>query len=675
MTVNFQKIFKSKVNLFCSIVLISFLMSMFLVIFTHGRAIVYYLHQDKIDSFMDLFKCIAEQKNNWHLNNYPALSMLHFKFFYSIIPEDFWVSSITDRENGFLLRGSLYGQAILFSFLSFFLVPFVFCTSNFLKKYNVKSSVVILTLIFSGPFLFSFERANVIIYSFLFSLFFYFYKDSKNKVLCEFSLISLAISINLKLYPVFFGLFLFYEKRWKDILKCLIYSLILFFLPMLFFPAGFGETIYLFKGVLRFGGLASNNNFPSFSSLCLAKLNSLSFFDIPVHNFLRIAGYRGNNGSGLVLSIQNLCNLFTFFFSNLLYGDSVQNNAIASFMAKYHVSSLLLGINLVMITVIFVFSKKSWCKWFSLTSFIVMFTGAASSVYILLFVAISLFDFLISDDDSRLATVLFGLIFSFLSLPYKIDASVYFVSAGFVIVLMAYYVLYFYVFLIAVGNLEFIKRRVKLCICVFSLTVITVIVACFMFVTHSKAFEGTRLNPFKISSAEDLIYLSFTVNNGFNYKNCYFVQTKDIDLQNVEFTPIGISGFGKYFEGSYNGKNHKIKNLMITKIGGEVGLFGRLYGTVKNLTIESGLIEGTYLGAFTSGGSSDALIKNCINKASVNGIRAGGICDNFAGSVVNCKNLGLTNGKKNGLVVSYSARYTHNIYPNDLPDTYLGDKD
>ena len=56
-----------------------------------------------------------------------------------------------------------------------------------------------------------------------------------------------------------------------------------------------------------------------------------------------------------------------------------------------------------------------------------------------------------------------------------------------------------------------------------------------------------------------------------------------------------------------------------------------------NLGIESGEISGACCGSFAShAASSSACIINCYSKAKVNASRAGGIVDNFIGSVINC---------------------------------------
>ena len=165
--------------------------------------------------------------------------------------------------------------------------------------------------------------------------------------------------------------------------------------------------------------------------------------------------------------------------------------------------------------------------------------------------------------------------------------------------------------------------------------------------------EGTADNPYIISSFGDLKLLQELVNSGNDFSNCYFLQTTNIDMENIKWTPIGLISDNRYFGGIYNGGGHYIKNLYIDT--DYAGLFGALGGTIANLGIESGNIKGTFSGSIanTIVGSS-ALIINCYNKASVNGYRAGGIVDSFSGGTVsNCwTNADLTGEKIGGIISS-----------------------
>ena len=68
-----------------------------------------------------------------------------------------------------------------------------------------------------------------------------------------------------------------------------------------------------------------------------------------------------------------------------------------------------------------------------------------------------------------------------------------------------------------------------------------------------------------------------------------FVLTKDINLGDAEWTPIGkLNDNSKHFEGTFDGQGHVISNMRITKGVNGAALFKSIAGTVtiKNVTIE-----------------------------------------------------------------------------------------
>ncbi len=183
--------------------------------------------------------------------------------------------------------------------------------------------------------------------------------------------------------------------------------------------------------------------------------------------------------------------------------------------------------------------------------------------------------------------------------------------------------------------------------------------------------KGTAEDPCLIPDKEALETLRDLVNEGEAFEGIYFRQSDDIDLEEEEWIPIGVFGSGNYFGGIYDGGAHRIMNLRVSAgINGfpsNGGLFGVLDGTVRNLGIESGLIEGDYVGAITSHGTSRAMILNCYNKATVRGTgRAGGIVDNLGeGAVINCVNFGQVEAPVSACAVSYDAGWIISVYPHE----------
>lgn len=173
---------------------------------------------------------------------------------------------------------------------------------------------------------------------------------------------------------------------------------------------------------------------------------------------------------------------------------------------------------------------------------------------------------------------------------------------------------------------------------------------------NSLTGNGTLENPYLISNAAELVIFRDAVNCGYDFNGEYVFQTEDIDLSEETWIPIGQVSSDNYFNGTYNGQGHKILNLN-TISSGDNGLFGMLGGTVVNLGIESGKIKGSNCGSIASQAASDsALIANCYSKATVNATRAGGIADDFSGSIIGCWSDCELNGDVTGGIASYNAK-------------------
>lgn len=137
---------------------------------------------------------------------------------------------------------------------------------------------------------------------------------------------------------------------------------------------------------------------------------------------------------------------------------------------------------------------------------------------------------------------------------------------------------------------------------------------------------GTAEDPYLISDASQLRWFAAQVNDSGKNSICAQL-TNDIDLNNVEWTPIGQYARNAY-NGTFDGQYHEIKNLKITgSASNHYGLFGVVStGTVKNLTA-SGEVSVTsnnssygiaaIVGCMNDG--SAGTVENCINKANVSG--------------------------------------------------------
>ncbi|MCL2040517.1 MAG: T9SS type A sorting domain-containing protein [Bacteroidales bacterium] len=164
---------------------------------------------------------------------------------------------------------------------------------------------------------------------------------------------------------------------------------------------------------------------------------------------------------------------------------------------------------------------------------------------------------------------------------------------------------------------------------------------------------GTQSDPYLIESAANLAYLASVVNSGTNTQNIYYRTTVNIDLNNLQWIPIGDEG--SHFSGNLDGNKHTIANLYINGYSGHGGLFGRINdGSVKNVGIvgnSSIVLTKRSVGAIVGYCTGNVEISNCYNTGSIStygGSSVGGIVGYYNGeywegntlTISNCYNTG-----------------------------------
>ncbi len=176
--------------------------------------------------------------------------------------------------------------------------------------------------------------------------------------------------------------------------------------------------------------------------------------------------------------------------------------------------------------------------------------------------------------------------------------------------------------------------------------------------------SGTKEDPYRIATAEQLALLAKDVNSGAVSKSHtkeYFILTADIDLSGHVWTPLGYEsyasggGSAQSFNGYFDGNGKKITGLYVDERAGDeygknrnAGLFGCVSAVstepvIQNLIIEDGIVlagdggidedygAGLLVGKITVLGNNVefAAIKNCTVSGEVNSTRyAGGLVGN-----------------------------------------------
>ncbi len=127
--------------------------------------------------------------------------------------------------------------------------------------------------------------------------------------------------------------------------------------------------------------------------------------------------------------------------------------------------------------------------------------------------------------------------------------------------------------------------------------------------------DGSESAPYQIATGAELAYLAQQVNAGNGYADKYFILTDDIDLEDIDWIPIGhIYPDYLYFYGHFDGDGHIISNLKVTGTFDNTGLFGGLTsGSVTNLHLENVncVVSGSdYVGGL-AGDNYTSSIRNC----------------------------------------------------------------
>ncbi|MBR1713283.1 MAG: hypothetical protein IJ722_07755 [Alloprevotella sp.] len=162
----------------------------------------------------------------------------------------------------------------------------------------------------------------------------------------------------------------------------------------------------------------------------------------------------------------------------------------------------------------------------------------------------------------------------------------------------------------------------------------------------------------EISTADQLAALAEAVNGGNDFRESTIILTADINLRDYEaWTPIGT--MTNDFQGTFDGKGHRITNLRVradaVETGFVAGLFGRVgaAGVVQDVTVgnlsvwieDTGGYEDIACMVGAIAGRNDGSIVGCANRGVAvygnwNHAYVGGIAGYNAGTVENCYNLG-----------------------------------
>ena len=228
---------------------------------------VFFLKTDNF--FADFFNVmIYVSDNDIYHNTINGLGQkIYFPLTYMFMDifsgfEDF---SVLDLYNCYSKPHAMMA-CLIFTYLS---ITVYLYSLNKLVKLNSTQTLIIA---FSSVFLFTIERGNPIMIAAAFSFFFLAYKDHKNFIIRRFALLCLCLAVVLKGYPVLFGLYLLYEKKYKDILICTVFTSLLVILPFLYFEHGFANIPQLISNVQEHNNAYQTSIYPRYGMVVFTQI-------------------------------------------------------------------------------------------------------------------------------------------------------------------------------------------------------------------------------------------------------------------------------------------------------------------------------------------------------------------------------------------------------------------
>ena len=165
--------------------------------------------------------------------------------------------------------------------------------------------------------------------------------------------------------------------------------------------------------------------------------------------------------------------------------------------------------------------------------------------------------------------------------------------------------------------------------------------------------EGTKDNPYIITSTAQMQELALLTNSGNSFRDKYFKLQTNLDFAGEDFIPIGKSM--NHFKGHFDGDYHFIYDINIYDEKSDYqGVFGIISGNaeVQNLTVERCFIGARACVGGIVGYNIGATVSNChaIDDVTICGVGygygdIGGIVGRNSGVVENCTSKAtLTNG-------------------------------
>lgn len=227
-TINRNQLNRTK--LWCIIMALGFVVLLFTMLFTNGQTFLDLTYANKKDTYFDFtFSMLAAHSRKEYNGMYPPFAQMFFHLLVCLIPD--YSSKMTVRDLISYPLGALY---VLYFFIVCTLLITWIINDRLNEGKGLKRCLVIL-LIFSAPYIYEYQRGNVLIIVVPLICFFMFFYESENRYISALACFALAVAAGFKFYPAVLGMILLVEKRWKQAAMSIVMGLAVMILPAFYF--------------------------------------------------------------------------------------------------------------------------------------------------------------------------------------------------------------------------------------------------------------------------------------------------------------------------------------------------------------------------------------------------------------------------------------------------------
>ena len=282
--------------------IITFLILLFSNPLGHQLSVFFLRTQDLFADFLNPVIYVAD--NDVYHN---TLNGLHHKIYFPLTYMLFSLFSGFADYSGMTLYDTYTCQPAMMSCVLFTLFS-IYLFLHALGKVAKIDTLILIIIVCSSVFLFTIERGNPIMIAVALVCYFLAYKDSQQKHERYFALTALCIAAVLKGFPVILGFYLLQEKRYKDILFCIITTTLMVFLPFLYFKGGFSNIPQLISNIQLHNQLFEDAIYPRFG-LSVFNLIAIHVFHFYNDSYADI-GFSITKGMVILMSVLSLALFF-----------------------------------------------------------------------------------------------------------------------------------------------------------------------------------------------------------------------------------------------------------------------------------------------------------------------------------------------------------------------------